>query len=68
MTSTTCLRLTTQVDQAHTATGVLLDLGTNKQPSKPKTHQHTQRKLAQIAACAAPVGPMVCAGQTGGQS
>jgi hypothetical protein len=34
--SNTHLRLTTQVGQAHAATGVLLDLGTNKQPSKPK--------------------------------
>jgi hypothetical protein len=34
--SNTCLRLTTQVGQAHAATGVILDLGTNKQPSEPK--------------------------------
>jgi hypothetical protein len=39
--SNTCLRLTTQVGQAHAATGVLLDLGTNKQPSEPKlTNTH----------------------------
>jgi hypothetical protein len=31
---------TTQVGQAHAATGVLLDLGTNKQPSEPK-HSNT---------------------------
>jgi hypothetical protein len=36
----TRLRLTTQVGQVHTATEVLLDLGTNKQPSKPK-HTNT---------------------------
>jgi hypothetical protein len=36
MTSNTHLRLTNQVGQAHAATGVLLDLGTNKQPSEPK--------------------------------
>jgi hypothetical protein len=30
-----------------------------------KTHQHAQRKLAWLAACAAPVRPMTCAGQTG---
>jgi hypothetical protein len=66
------LRITTQVDQVHAATGVLLDLGTNKQPSVPKTHQHAQRKLAQLAACAAPVRPMTPvrpvdrAGQVGG--
>jgi hypothetical protein len=32
-TSNTCLRLTTKVDQAHVATGVPLDLGTNTPPS-----------------------------------
>jgi hypothetical protein len=41
-TSNTRLRLTTQVGQAHAATGVLLDLGTNKQPSEPKhTNTHS---------------------------
>jgi hypothetical protein len=40
--SNTRLRLTTQVGQAHVATGVPLDLGTNKQPSEPKhTHTHS---------------------------
>jgi hypothetical protein len=38
--SNTRLRLTTQVGQAHVATEVPLDLGTNKQPSKPK-HTNT---------------------------
>jgi hypothetical protein len=38
--SDTCLRLTTQVGQAHVATGVPLDLGTNTQPSEPK-HTNT---------------------------
>jgi hypothetical protein len=32
---------------------------------RAKTHQHTQQKLAWLAACAAPVRPMACAGQTG---
>jgi hypothetical protein len=32
----TRLRLTTQVSQAHAATGVLLDLGTNYQPHRPE--------------------------------
>jgi hypothetical protein len=42
MTSNTRLRLTTQVGQAHAATRVLLDLGTNKQPSEPKlTNSHS---------------------------
>jgi hypothetical protein len=36
MTSNTRLRLTTQVGQAHAATGVLLDLGTNSQPHRPE--------------------------------
>jgi hypothetical protein len=40
MASNTRLRLTTQVGQAHAVTGVLLDLGTNKQPSEPK-HTNT---------------------------
>jgi hypothetical protein len=34
--SNTRLRLTTQVSQAHTTTGVLLDLGTNSQPHRPE--------------------------------
>jgi hypothetical protein len=38
--SNTRFRLTTQVGQVHTATEVLLDLGTNKQPSEPK-HTNT---------------------------
>jgi hypothetical protein len=35
-TSNTRLRLTTQVGQAHTATSVLLGLGTNSQPHRPE--------------------------------
>jgi hypothetical protein len=35
--SNTLLHLTTQVGQAHVATGVPLDLGTNTQPSDPRT-------------------------------
>jgi hypothetical protein len=34
--SNTHLRFTTQVGQAHAATGVLLDLGTNSQPQRPE--------------------------------
>jgi hypothetical protein len=64
----TRLRLTTQVGQAHTATGVLLDLGTKQTTFQAKTHQHAQRKLARLAACAAPVRPMARAGQTGDTS
>jgi hypothetical protein len=72
--SNTRLRLTTQVGQVNAATRVLLDEGTNKQPSEPRTHQHAQRKLARLAACAAPVrpvtpvGPVNKAGQAGGYS
>jgi hypothetical protein len=40
--SNTRLRLTTQVGQVHTATEVLLDIGTNKQPSEQKhTNMHS---------------------------
>jgi hypothetical protein len=35
---------------------------------RAKTHQHAQRKLARLAACAAPVRPMACVGQTGDTS
>jgi hypothetical protein len=66
--SNTRLRLTTQVGQAHAATKVLLDLGTNKQPSEPKHTNMHSGKLAWLAACAALVRPMACAGQTGDTS
>jgi hypothetical protein len=36
MASNTRLQLTTQIGQAHAATGVLLDLGTNSQPHRPE--------------------------------
>jgi hypothetical protein len=40
--SNTHLRLTTQVGEVHAVTEVLLDLGTNKQPSEPKhTNTHS---------------------------
>jgi hypothetical protein len=35
---------------------------------RAKTHQHAQRKLARLAACATPVRPMACVGQTGDNS
>jgi hypothetical protein len=42
--SNTRLRLTTQVGQAHAATEVLLDLGTNSQPHRPEnTAEHKTR-------------------------
>jgi hypothetical protein len=45
-TSNTRLRLTTQVGQDHAATGVLLALGTNKQPHRPEnTAEHKPRAL-----------------------
>jgi hypothetical protein len=73
--SNTRLRLTTQVGQVHTATEVLLDLGTNKQPSEPKhtnTHSGNLHDLLPVLHRSdrwhAPVRPMACAGQTGGQS
>jgi hypothetical protein len=43
--SNTRLRLTTQVGQAHVATGVPLDLGTNKQPSDPRTQRNTKPRV-----------------------
>jgi hypothetical protein len=73
--SETRLRLTTQVGQAHTATGVLLDLGTNKQASEPK-HTNTQSRnlhglmpvLHWSDQWPAPVRPVDRAGQAGGYS
>jgi hypothetical protein len=63
--SNTRLRLTTQVGQVHAATEVLLDLGTNKQPSEPK-HNNTRSGnlhglllvLHQSDRCPAPVRPV----------
>jgi hypothetical protein len=76
--SNTRHRLTTHVSQAHVATGVPLDLGTNKHPFRAKTHQHTQRKkinlhgllpvLHRSDRCPAPVRPVDSAGQAGGYS
>jgi hypothetical protein len=43
--SNTSLRLTTQVGQAHVATGVPLDLGTNTQPSDPRTQRNTKPRV-----------------------
>jgi hypothetical protein len=40
--SNTRLRLTTQVGQDHIATGVLLALGTNHQPHRPKNVANTR--------------------------
>jgi hypothetical protein len=68
--SNTRLRLTTQVGQAHVATGPR----NQQKPFRAKTHQHAQRKLARLAACAAPVRPVTPvrpvdgAGQAGGYS
>jgi hypothetical protein len=83
-TNTACntrLRLTTQVGQAHTATEVLLDLETNKQPSEPKhtnTHSGNLHVLLLLLHRSdrwpAPVRPMTpvrsvdSAGQVGGYS
>jgi hypothetical protein len=43
--SNTRLRLTTQVGQAHVAIGVPLDLGTNTQPSDPRTQRNTKPRV-----------------------
>jgi hypothetical protein len=44
-TSNTRLWLTTQVGQAHVATGVPLDLGTNTQPSDLRTQRNTKPRV-----------------------
>jgi hypothetical protein len=79
--SNTRLRLTTQVGEAHAATGVLLDLGTNKQSSEPKltnSHNGNLHSLLPVLHRAdrwpAPVRPVTPvrlvdrAGQAGGYS
>jgi hypothetical protein len=75
MASSTHLRLTTQVGQAHAATGVLLDLGTKKQPFEPKlTNIHSGNLHGLLPALhrsdrwPAPVRPVDSAGQAGGYS
>jgi hypothetical protein len=60
-TSNTRLRLTTQVGQAHVATGVPLDLGTNTQPSDPRTQRNTKPRVYRLT----PVRPVSTTGQTG---
>jgi hypothetical protein len=80
-TSNTCLRLTTQVGQAHATTKVLLDLGTNKQLSEPKhnnTHignlhgllpvLHRSDQWPAPVRPVTPVRPVDSAGQAGGYS
>jgi hypothetical protein len=74
-TSKSRLRLTTQVGQVHAATEVLLDLGTNKQPPKPKhtnTHSGNLHGLLPVLHRSdrwlVLVRPMACAGQTGDTS
>jgi hypothetical protein len=77
--SNTRLRLTTQVGQAHAATGVLLDLVTNKQPYEPKltnTHNGNLHSLLPLldrsdrwpapVRPVTPVRPVDSAGQDGG--
>jgi hypothetical protein len=73
--SNTRLRLTTQVGQVHAATEVLLDLGTNKQPSEPKhTNTHSGNlhgllpELHRSDRWPAPVRPVESVGQAGGYS
>jgi hypothetical protein len=79
--SNTRLRLTTKVSQAHIATGVPLDLGTNKQPFEPKhTNSHSGNLHGLLPVLhrsdrwpapvrpATPVRPVDRAGQAGGYS
>jgi hypothetical protein len=62
-TSNTRLRLTTQVGQAHAATGMLLDLGANFQPHRPENAAEHKTDLHRSGRWAPPVRP-VPAGQT----
>jgi hypothetical protein len=59
--SNTLLQLTTQVGQAHVATGVPVDLGTNTQPSDPRTQRNTKPRVYRPT----PVRPVSTTGQTG---
>jgi hypothetical protein len=59
--SNTPLQLTTQVGQAHVATGVPLDLGTNTQPSDRRTQRNTKPQVYRPT----PVRPVSTTGQTG---
>jgi hypothetical protein len=59
--SNTHLRLTTQVGQAHVATGVPLDLGTNTQPSDLRTQRNTKPRVFRPT----PVRPVSTTGQSG---
>jgi hypothetical protein len=59
--SNTLLQLTTQVGQAHVATGVPLDLGTNTQPSDPRTQRNTKPRVYRPTS----VKPVSTTGQTG---
>jgi hypothetical protein len=45
MASSTRLRLTTKIDQAHVAIGVPLDLETNTRPSDPRTQRNTKPRV-----------------------
>jgi hypothetical protein len=59
--SNTLLQLTTQVCQAHVATGVPLYLGTNTQPSDTRTQRNTKPRVYRPT----PVRPVSTTGQTG---
>jgi hypothetical protein len=59
--SNTRLWFTTKVGQAHIATGVPLDLGTNTQPSDPRTQRNTKPRAYRPT----PVRPVSTTGQTG---
>jgi hypothetical protein len=61
MASSTRLRLTTKIDQAHVATGVPLDLETNTRPSDPRTQRNTKPRVYRPT----PVRPVSTTGQTG---
>jgi hypothetical protein len=65
MASNTCLQLNYRSWSRPRSQWSATDPRNQQTTFQAKTHQHAQRKLAQLAACATPVRPMACAGQTG---
>jgi hypothetical protein len=63
--SNTCLRLNyPSLSRTHSHWSAT-DPRSQQKTFQAKTHKDVQRKLARLAACATPVRPMACAGQTG---
>jgi hypothetical protein len=64
-TSNTCLRLNYPSWSRPRSHWSATDPRNRQTTFRAKTHQHTQQKLTRLAACATPVRPMPCTGQTG---